>query len=234
MQSEPWLERDRAMIDQLKSIGIEKGKPFNPDAKTSDSSTIAAQEAKAWLAARYDAGFPPFFEGAAGCCRRRRNWSKPAQNSFADPDAYPIDARGLAYTYAFIGIKRLGAGQFYLISIKDKDGSAFDGGKTYRLRVPPNVPVEQYWSVTAYDRRDPCAHPQHEARQPLLADRAAAEERRRLGRHLFWAQGARGQRGNWVPTDPTREFEAMFRLYAPTKALFEKKPWILPDIEKVH
>ena len=31
---------------------------------------------------------------------------------------------GLAYSYAFIGIKRLGAGQFYLITIKDKDGRA--------------------------------------------------------------------------------------------------------------
>ena len=28
----------------------------------------------------------------------------------------------MAYSYAFIGIKRLGAGQFYLISIRDKDG----------------------------------------------------------------------------------------------------------------
>ena len=49
-------------------------------------------------------------------------------------------------------LKRLGAGQFYLISIRDKDGQAFDGDKTYRLRVPPNPPVNQYWSVTAYDR----------------------------------------------------------------------------------
>jgi hypothetical protein len=31
VQREPWLERDKAMIDQLKSIGIEKGKAFNPD-----------------------------------------------------------------------------------------------------------------------------------------------------------------------------------------------------------
>jgi hypothetical protein len=29
VQDEPWLDRDRAMIDQLKSLGIEKGKPFN-------------------------------------------------------------------------------------------------------------------------------------------------------------------------------------------------------------
>ena len=33
VQSEPWIRRDMAMIDQLKAIGIEKGKPFNPDAK---------------------------------------------------------------------------------------------------------------------------------------------------------------------------------------------------------
>jgi len=68
-------------------------------------------------------------------------------------NSYPVDGRGLGYSYAFIGIKRLGAGQFYAISIRDKDGEAFDGGKTYRLSVPPNVPVEQYWSVTAYDRQ---------------------------------------------------------------------------------
>ena len=31
IQREPWLERDKAMIDQIKSTGIEKGKPFDPD-----------------------------------------------------------------------------------------------------------------------------------------------------------------------------------------------------------
>ena len=29
VQAEPWLERDRAMIDMLKSIGIEQGKPLS-------------------------------------------------------------------------------------------------------------------------------------------------------------------------------------------------------------
>ena len=32
VQAEPWLERDKAMIDPLKTIGIERGKPFEPDA----------------------------------------------------------------------------------------------------------------------------------------------------------------------------------------------------------
>jgi hypothetical protein len=44
-----------------------------------------------------------------------------------------------SYTYGFIGLKRLGVGQMYLISIKDKDGNAFDGSKTYKVTVPPNA-----------------------------------------------------------------------------------------------
>ena len=50
-------------------------------------------------------------------------------------------------------IKRLGAGQMYLISIRDKDGNGLDGSQTYRLMVPPNAPVEQDRFVTLYDRQ---------------------------------------------------------------------------------
>jgi len=46
VQAEPWLERDMAMIDQLKTIGIERGKPFNPDTKTKQILNNAIQEAK--------------------------------------------------------------------------------------------------------------------------------------------------------------------------------------------
>ena len=58
VQNEPWLDRDRAMIDQLATIGIEKGKAFNPDQKTTALLDQAAREAHALLEQRYDAGFP--------------------------------------------------------------------------------------------------------------------------------------------------------------------------------
>src|SRR6478735_3031454 len=45
MQREPWLDRDRVMIDFLKTIGIEKGKPFNPDEKTRQVLNEAVREA---------------------------------------------------------------------------------------------------------------------------------------------------------------------------------------------
>jgi hypothetical protein len=48
----------------------------------------------------------------------------------------------------------------------------------------------------------------------------------------FGPQAPSGQGANWVPTDPARRFELMFRAYAPTKALFEKS-WVLPDVERI-
>ena len=129
------------MIDQLRTIGIEKGKPFAPNEEMKTALEAGVTEAKALLAARYDAGFPAFFDGT--------HWTLPAlpeaiegqSTDYADPDKYAVDARGLGYTYAYIALKRLGVGQYYLINIKDKDGEAYEGAKSYRLHVPADAPV---------------------------------------------------------------------------------------------
>jgi hypothetical protein len=232
VQTEPWLERDRVMIDQLKSLGIEKGKPFAPSAATKKALEAGIREARMALAARYDAGLPPFFEGTHWTFPAPPELIQAAGAGFAEPNAYPVDSRGLAYSYAYIGIKRLGAGQFYLISIKDKNGQSFDGGKTYRLTVPPNAPVEQYWSATAYDRQTHAL-----IRNVNRASRASnsAEVKKNADGSVdlyFGPKALAGKESNWVPTDPARRFELMFRLYAPTKALFDKA-WKLPDVEPV-
>lgn len=51
---------------------------------------------------------------------------------------------------------------------------------------------------------------------------------------FFGPKVPEGKETNWVPTDPQRGFELLFRLYSPTPALFEKKAWTLPDVEKVN
>ena len=50
VQSEPWLDRDRAMIDQLRTLGIEKGKPFAPTA--ADEAGSARRHPRSACAAR--------------------------------------------------------------------------------------------------------------------------------------------------------------------------------------
>lgn len=233
IQNEPWLDRDRAMIDPLRTLGIEKGKNFAPDETTKQSLNAGIGEAHAYLEAKYDAGQPTFFEGTHWTFPTNPELPLAVSKGFADPDAYPVDARGLTYTYGYIGIKRLGAGQFYLINIKDKDGEAYDGSKTYKLHVPANVPVDQYWSVTAYDRET----------HALIkgVDRASrASNAQELKKNpdgsvdiYIGPKAPKGQETNWVPTDPKRKFEFMFRLYGPKPEFFEKKIWTLPDVEKV-
>jgi hypothetical protein len=98
--------------------------------------------------------------------------------------------------------------------------------------VPPNVPVEQYWSITAYDRE---THALIKGmNRASRASNASDLEKNADGSVDIWfgSKAPEGKGTNWVPTDPDRRFELMFRLYGPTKALFDKR-WTLPDVEKV-
>ena len=233
VQREPWLERDKAMIDQLKSIGIEKGKPFSPDAKAQATLEEAAREARAWLDVQYESIFsPPFNEGS--------RWALPAspavveamQTNFAKPNAYPVDGRGVTYSMAYFSAKHLGEGQFYLMTIVDKDGNGLDGANTYRLHVPPNAPVRLYWSATVYDRATHALirNQQWASRSshtPGLQKNADASVD-----IYFGAEAPAGKESNWVPTSTDGGFEVLFRFYGPEKAFFDKA-WVLPDIEKI-
>jgi hypothetical protein len=153
VQREPWLERDKVMIDKLKAIGIEKGKPFQPDADAQRILGDAAREAHAELDLKYLAAFtPPFNEGTHWALPASPDFSKGIMSDYADPNAYPVEDRGVSYSMAFFSAKHIGTGQYYLMTVVDKDGNPFNGSSTYRLNVPANAPVKLYWSATAYDR----------------------------------------------------------------------------------
>ena len=113
VQREPWLERDKVMIDQLKTIGIEKGKPFNPDADTQKILNDAAREAHAWLDRKYETIFTtPFNEGTHWQLPALPGVSEGMMTNFAEPNAYPVDGRGVAYSMAYFSAKHLGTGQY--------------------------------------------------------------------------------------------------------------------------
>lgn len=233
VQSEPWMERDRAMIDPLKSLGIEKGKPFKPDAKTTQLLNKAGAEAKAWIDGLYERMFtPPFYPGT--------HWALPVSaaviegqsDGYAKRDEYPIFARGTTYSMAFIGIKHLGSGQFYLVSLKDKQGKSLDGKRTYRLTFPANAPVKQYWSATAYDRETHAfirnvANAGRSSQEPTLKKNPDGSVDL-----YFGPKPLAGKEANWIPTDARRQFEVMLRFYGPEPALMDKS-WKLSDIEVV-
>lgn len=232
VQNEPWLARDRAMIDPLKSLGIEKGKPFAPDEATASALNTAAKEANAWLEHRRATVFPPYFKG--------KQWFVPAlpegiegqSDNFARNDSYPTDARAITYSMGYVGIKRLGAGQFYMMALNDKDGQRLDGGENYRLAVPAHAPAKLYWSATVYDGathgfiRDMERFSRASNTPGVNANPDGSID------IYFGPSAPEGKDSNWVPTKSGAPFEVLFRLYGPEKPLFDKT-WVLPDIEKI-
>ena len=204
VQMEPWLTRDKAMIDPLKSIGIEKGKQFKPDSATQEILTQAALEAQALLRSLYENVFAePFNEGTHWAFPASPEFAKAIQSDYAEPDIYPVDTRGLTYSFVYFSAKHIGAGQYYLMTINDKAGRPFEGSGTYRLNVPANAPVTLYWSCHRLRSRHARAYPQHAVGQPRLHHLRASEERRRLCGHPLWAQGARPEK-NQTGFPPTQ------------------------------
>jgi hypothetical protein len=234
VQIEPWQTRDKAMIDPLKSIGIEKGRPFNPDTKTQEVLNAAVHEAQAWLADRYENSYfpPPYYEGGHWHVPVSSDVIEGLQTFFSNPDKYPVDGRGVAYTVGFFSAKHFGAGQFYLMTFRDKDGHNFEGGGTYRLNIAANAPVTQYWSATAYDRNTHALirnmpWPSRSSQTPRLQKNADGSVDL-----YFGPKPSSGKESNWIPTSADGKFEVLFRLYGPQKPLFDKT-WKLLDIEKV-
>jgi hypothetical protein len=80
VQSDPWLQRDRAMIDQLKSLGIEKGKPSAPIPRPrSCLQPVRATLRRGWRQSMTPVCHPISPTAAIGPSRHRPRWSKPGR-----------------------------------------------------------------------------------------------------------------------------------------------------------
>jgi len=231
VQAEPWLERDKAMIDPLKTIGIERGKPFNPDAKTRQILNEAILETKALLEDQYES-CQPFYEGGHWFFPATEETHQNIMSFFNTPDSYPIDNRAMVYTMAFFSARHIGEAQYYLMTTRDKDGNPFEGRHSYRLRVPANAPVTQYWSMTVYNR-DTHTFIRNAEWVGRSSQTPGLQKNTDGSVDLFFGPKApAGKETNWVPTDASGRFEILARFYGPQKALFDKS-WKLSDLEQV-
>jgi len=128
--------------------------------------------------------------------------------------------------------KKVGVGSTYLGAYKDRNGQWLDGGKTYRLHIPPNAPARNFWSATAYDVDTRCF-----IKNDLkIADRSSRMDLKKNADGsvdiYFGPKAPAGFEQNWIPTVAGRGWFTYFRLYAPTEAYFDRS-WTLPDIEPV-
>ena len=130
-------------------------------------------------------------------------------------------------------------GSQYLGAFVDSNGEYFDGGKTYKVTLPPNVPAEKFWSFTVYDNqtRSMLDTPQRYPRagSQSYPTPAAEAERRRLHDGVFRPEASptASSAGNWIQTDPEKGWSTLLRLYSPLEPFFTKE-WRPSEIELVR
>ena len=128
-------------------------------------------------------------------------------------------------------------GSQYLVSFVDSKGEYFDGGKTYKVTLPPNVPAGKFWSFTVYDNqtRSMLDTPQRYPRAGSQSYPTPAAEANADGSTTvyFGPEQPEGvERGNWIQTDPGKGWNTILRLYSPLEPFFTKQ-WRPSEIELV-
>jgi hypothetical protein len=126
-----------------------------------------------------------------------------------------------------------GVGSQYAYAERDKDGNYLDGAKTYRLRIPANMPAKDFWSVVIYD---PQSRSELQTTQPYPSKnntRDALAFNADGSVDLYFGPTApAGKEKNWIQTVSGKGWYPLLRLYGPLEPWFNKT-WQPSDIEKV-
>ncbi len=235
---EPAEAFGKEKLGRLASIGIIKGKPFNPDTRM---KKIMAQAAKEGVAMSRVIAFNSRVENAK--VYPGREWESPYitnNSTFYQNDYINIEARQ-TFHFTADGITPAmamempeGLGSRYQTTYKDKEGNFLDGNKTYKLNVPAKVPVKLFWSVTVYDPYTR-AVVQTQPFPSISSQQTPAPVVNKDGSIdiYFSVKQPKGVvKQNWVEVIPNQGFFVYMRYYGPLNA-FNKKQWIPNNVELV-
>jgi hypothetical protein len=192
---EPVKAQDKAMMGMLATLGIRKGQPFSPDETAKRAMRQAAIGAWAFLQSWFD-NFP--IDKIFWPDRHYASLLQADENrtfTFVYDDRIDLIGRAAEYfwcTYMPTVLSDSPATQ-YLMAIADKDGKPLQPGRLYKLDVPADMPVTQFWALTVYDRATMALHLQrHEPNHPvLLRHRHDDKESRWRRHHLRRPDGSR-------------------------------------------
>ena len=233
IQYEPSELFSTELLGRLATLGIEKGKPFNPNARMRRIFDQAARQSVAMSRAIVYASREPDINYWPN-----RRWEKMFlhNTTFLMNGHTEVDARTLWHYQAICVSPNLlsttpGRGTAYLTCFRDKDGNYLMGNKNYRLRVPANPPVKRFWAVTAYD---PISRSLPDFGGNITIGSMDNPDVNEDGSvDIYFGPSAPADKEkNFIQTDPKKGFFVAFRFYGPLEGYIEKS-WVLNDFELV-
>lgn len=237
IQEEPVREVDKAWMAMLEPLGIAKGKPFAPDAR--QRAILLKGAAMGELMTRNLQVNPrytkPYWPGTS--------WYKSVdfQISQETPDIAQIDQRATWFYEAVASTEGMvnpqpDQGQVYMTTKRDSTGETLRADRTYKLHVPPHVPVKQFWSLTLYSEN---TRRTYDNGGTKISDVSLDSHMKQLRYNkdgsidLYVGNKAPpGYAANYLKTVGNDGWFVYFRLYAPEQAFFDKT-FKLPDFVKI-
>jgi hypothetical protein len=237
LDAEPVWTQVPGMYGLLTALGIEKGRPFAPDARLKGILEKAARAGRdQMLVAAFASNRPDRLPWED----RKWEWVGLAPNTaqFETKSGIDLEARDRWFAQAIVTSPAMfnrmpGAGSLYWLGNRDATGAYLDGGKTYKLTVPLPVPAGLFWSVTAYDAatRSEIKTAQDKAALRSLFELKDLGDAKSVDL-FFGPKAPAGSEGRWIQTNPGKGWFAYFRIYGPQDAVFNG-PWKPGDFEEV-
>ena len=226
VQEEPSASLDPVTLGYFAAIGIEKGKPFSPDARMrrilTEAAAVGDGTARA-VAFRMRQKADYYYEKSA--------WRLPFLGGYkfeAQPGVRNLDG-AIMYYFAATGVtpameeKMVGRGSQYAWAVTDAEGKPLDGGRNYTLHLPPGIPVKDFWSVIVYSNQTRSML-QTDQRFPSVGSQTKGLSVNADGSVdiYFGPRAPAGKEKNWVQTVPGKGWNTILRLYGPLESWFAK------------
>ena len=237
VSAEEVFPRDKVMMGMLASLGIQKGKPYNPDAKTKKAMLQAVVDAYFYMQQRT---IHP--EDPSRIWWQGKHWydvlfhDENREFAYDYPDRIDLDNRADRYfpgTYYPKKLTEKPAVQ-YLYALADKNGKELQGGKTYAFTMPAKVPVKQFWSLVVYDL-ETYAFVYNPLERAGLSSFDLPNMKKNSDGSVtlyFGPKPPKGLENNWIPTEGKRPLPVV-RFYGPTDE-YRDKSWKMPDVELLN
>jgi len=234
IQEEVVLDRDLTMMGLLARIGIKKGDPFEPDSDLQAIFDQAGPEALEYMIEQYHQELNPWmYEGKLWSSLVPEPGSRETEWTYEFPAYYDYHARGALFYAIITSIKNYGTSTFYLDLAETPDGEWLDGSKTYKLVMPPNVPVKDFWAITTYDLLT-ASYLRDIVPSSIDSTMPNVEKNADGSVDIYFGPNApEGKESNSLPTDPDRRFFLLARFYGPEPSLLDGS-FELNDIELLN
>lgn len=235
VQEEPSASLDQIRLGYYQSLGIEKGTPFAPDARMKKilEEAAAVGDATARAIAFHTRGKDSYLYANSA-------WQYPFVGGYrfqTQPDVLNLDAY-IYYYFMATGVtpameqKMVGIGSQYAVVARDASGGPLDGGKNYRLRLPPNIPAKEFWSIIVYSNQTRSMLQTNQQYPSVSSQNKNLLVNADGSVDVFFGPAApAGKENNWVETVPGKGWNAMLRLYGPLESWFDKT-WRPGEVER--